>query len=122
MATIAAEFSRGGLPLFGGLAVQLRDGDFLIRQETLKALRRLSGELTLYRFDMQNGLRDSNEAEAGRFESWNEALARGEALPEIISLLRDEALLLRLARRDPDSDKAEFGEAAAQGRGQILDT
>ncbi|WP_306301833.1 FUSC family protein [Asaia astilbis] len=112
-ATIAAEFSRGGLPLFGGLATQLHDDASLARQETLRALRRLSGELTLYRFDMQNGLRAPNLQEASCFEKVERDLERGEPLDEITGLLQDEIFLQRVSRGRGTSDQAQLGEATA---------
>ncbi|WP_025884540.1 FUSC family protein [Asaia prunellae] len=98
IASISAEFLPGGLPLLGGIVAQLHDHRFLLRQETLRALRRLSGEITLYRFDMQNGFRQPKPEEAVRFESWNRALARGEPISDIMTMLGNGTLFERLAR------------------------
>ncbi|GBQ93543.1 FUSC family protein [Asaia krungthepensis] len=120
MTSIAAEFSQGGLPLFGGLVTQLREREGFRTQETLRALRRLSGEITLYRFDMQNGLREPDPQEAARFGQWCEALRNGGELSAITNALGDEALVIRLGKRRGCSDEAEFGQAAAQSRGESL--
>ncbi|WP_162993512.1 FUSC family protein [Asaia bogorensis] len=129
MTTIAAEFSRGGLPLFGGLVTQLRDGESRDVQAVLRALRRLSGELTLYRFDMQNGLRSPDLQEAERFERWAQAIAsegksRGAkiapqdaertgplAMQEVLTWLNDETALMRLGQKAGLQSRLE-GDAA----------
>lgn len=57
VASINAEFAQGGLPLLGGLAGGGATGTRGARiRAILQALRRLSGEATLRRFDLENGL------------------------------------------------------------------
>ena len=125
-ALIAAEFARGGLPLFGGQVSLKQDGDAMTTGQTLRALRRLSGEVTLYRFDMQNGLRRADFAQAERFEDFASRLMTperplGEVTETFIAFLRSGLLSDLPSVTPPGSDQTELGQAPPQGRGEVLE-
>ncbi|GBQ10324.1 FUSC family protein [Swaminathania salitolerans] len=95
IATIAAEFSQNGLPLFGGLAAQLRESKAQSGVALLKSLRCLSGEMTLYRFDMLDGLRAPAPAAAREMALYATRLEAGAPLPDSIVIPGDEVTALQ---------------------------
>lgn len=122
---IAAEFARGSLPLFGGQIGQVNEGSSPTARQILRVLRRLSGEMTLYRFDMQNGIRACDEVSAEVFLHYAERLSdpatQDESVTgEFLDFLRGHGFTGDPALRDTGSDEAEFGQAASEGRGQVI--
>ncbi|AQS88977.1 hypothetical protein AA101099_2019 [Neoasaia chiangmaiensis NBRC 101099] len=112
VATIGAEFARGGLPLLGGLTASSVTGRRAREHiEILRALRRLSGEATLLRFDMEAGLRHANPVGAAQLREMAQYVRSGnaEALKQVVSDLTTGQILQMVAATGAMADRSVSG-------------
>ncbi|EHH68984.1 FUSC family protein [Gluconobacter morbifer] len=96
--TTRAEFSRGSLPVLGGVSSvgeNARKAHVLLR-----SLRRLSGEATLLRFDIAAGLCKGDDDSARRWAEEAEALEKGAPLDEIARQLEEGSIMAEIMALD----------------------
>ncbi|WP_249200050.1 hypothetical protein [Gluconobacter sp. Dm-62] len=93
--TTRAEFARGSLPVLGGVSAV---GERATQTHALlRALRRLSGEATLLRFDISAGL-CAGDAQAGeRWSATAASLEAGGSLSEIALKLQNGEIMAEIA-------------------------
>ena len=96
--TTRAEFARGSLPIFGGVASIGKAAAH--NNGILRALRRLSGEATLLRFDMEAGLCPGDTLSAERWGKQAELLEAGAPLHDIALLLEQGRIVAEIAALD----------------------
>ncbi|AOX19141.1 FUSC family protein [Kozakia baliensis] len=116
VATIKAEFAQGGLPLLGGLTgggATGQRGEHI--RNVLRALRRLSGEATLLRFDIETGVREPDFEQSVVLEREAQRLKNEEpdSLQRAERAVAEGKMFDLVAQAGRRSDQPEIGQLPA---------
>ncbi|KXV25505.1 FUSC family protein [Gluconobacter japonicus] len=93
--TTRAEFARGSLPILGGLSNVGQESEHT--HKLLRSLRRLSGEVTLLRFDMAADLCVPDPEAAAFWQTKADSLAAGDPLAHIAEELESGKIRSKIA-------------------------
>lgn len=105
--TTRAEFARGSLPVLGGVSAV---GERATQAHALlRALRRLSGEATLLRFDISAGLCEGDAQAGERWSATAAALEAGGPLADVALKIQNGEIMAEIAALE----RAGRGDRAA---------
>lgn len=105
--TTRAEFARGSLPVLGGVSAV---GERATQAHALlRALRRLSGEATLLRFDISAGLCEGDAQAGERWSATAAALEAGAPLADVALKIQNGEIMAEIAALE----RAGRGDRAA---------